>query len=390
MNTRVTRHDLSYLVSAGLLVVATITAATGLVSELWDINDFVFHKYTAFTLVFIGLAHVYLHWGRLVSYLRWRLRKPRKRRRSLSPISTEIALQQQKTLQAKEESKNRASTEYVEVNFASLSRRDFIGLILGGLGGFALGRFLRPEPDLPYGADLGTIYHEWSKPKLRSLFGTIADWGSRPSLYKEYTSAKPVPLHHSDDFQGLYTEEAIQRRRSVRKYSNQLMTLEELSRLLYNTGGINEERWGNKLRSAPSAGALYPIEVYLVVHRVEGLEAGLYHYAVKDHALELLRAEDMRGKIIGHGLMQEFLGQANLVLVFTAILQRLRWKYQERSYRYALIEAGHLGQNVYLVATSMGMGACAVGAFLDDNLNSMLGVDGQDEAAIYMLSVGKV
>ncbi len=159
---------------------------------------------------------------------------------------------------------------------------------------------------------------------------------------------------------------------------------------MYYTGGINAERWGHGLRSAPSAGALYPIEVYLVVHRVEGLKPGLYHYGVRDHALELVRASDLRGEIVRHGLMQEFLGQANLVLVFTAIFQRLRWKYQERTYRYALLEAGHLGQNVYLAATSMGMGACAVGAFLDDDLNAMLGVDGQHEAAIYMLSVGKV
>ena len=79
-----------------------------------------------------------------------------------------------------------------------------------------------------------------------------------------------------------------------------------------------------------------------------------------------------------------------LVLVFTAIFQRLRWKYQERSYRYALLEAGHLGQNVYLAATSMNMGACAVGAFIDDGVNRMLGVDGKSEAAIYLLAVGKV
>jgi SagB-type dehydrogenase family enzyme len=322
--------------------------------------------------------------------LRWRFRKHRKRHRFRSPIATHSALQQQKARSTIEESEKSPSTAPVEENYASISRRDFIGLVLGGLGGFALGRFLRPEPVLPYGADIGTIYHEWSKPKLLSLFGTIADWGSQPPLYKEYTSAKRISLHHPGDFQGLYTEEAIQSRRSVRKYSNQLMRLDELSRLLYNTGGINAERWGNKLRSAPSAGALYPIEVYLVIHRVENLEAGLYHYAVKDHALELLRDDDLRGEIVSHGLMQEFLGQANLVLVFTAILQRLRWKYQERSYRYALIEAGHLGQNVYLSATSMGMGTCAVGAFFDDNLNTMLGVDGEDEAAIYMLSVGKM
>jgi SagB-type dehydrogenase family enzyme len=96
----------------------------------------------------------------------------------------------------------------------------------------------------------------------------------------------------------------------------------------------------------------------------------------------------MRSEIVRHGLMQGFLGEANLVLVLTAVFQRLRWKYQERAYRYALLEAGHLGQNAYLVATSMRKGCCAVGAFLDDGLNSLLGLDGQDEAAIYMLAIG--
>ncbi len=88
-------------------------------------------------------------------------------------------------------------------------------------------------------------------------------------------------------------------------------------------------------------------------------------------------------------MMQEFLGTCNAVVYFTVILQRLRWRYQERAYRYALLEAGHLAQNLYLAATSLGMGVCAVGAFLDDEVNAMLGVDGKEEAAVYMLAVGK-
>jgi len=377
MKMRRIRHDVSYLLSAGLLVLATVTAITGLVSDLWDLNDFVYHKYAAYTVAVLGLVHVYLHWGRLVAYARWRLGKTRPTR---------------------EGSQAKSSPTLGVALRALLSRRGFVGLVLGSLGGFAVGRGtsaglstgLRPQPALPYGADVGTIYHEWSKPRLLSLLGTVANWGRQPALYKEYAWAEQIPLPSPDDFRGLYTEDAIQRRRSVRDYSGQPMTREELSRLLYYTGGINAERWGHRLRSAPSAGALYPIEVYLVVHRVESLKPGLYHYAVRNHTLELLRAGDLRGEIVRHGLMQEFLGQANLVLVFTAIFQRLRWKYQERTYRYALLEAGHLGQNVYLAAASMGMGACAVGAFLDDDLNAMLEVDGQHEAAIYMLSVGKV
>jgi SagB-type dehydrogenase family enzyme len=377
MKMRRIRHDVSYLLSAGLLVLATVTATAGLVSDLWDLNDFVYHKYAAYTVAVLGLVHVYLHWGRLVAYARWRLGKTRPTR---------------------EGSQAKSSPTLGVALRALLSPRGFVGLVLGSLGGFAVGRGtsaglstgLRPQPALPYGADVGTIYHEWSKPRLLSLLGTVANWGRQPALYKEYAWAEQIPLPSPDDFRGLYTEDAIQRRRSVRDYSGQPMTREELSRLLYYTGGINAERWGHRLRSAPSAGALYPIEVYLVVHRVESLKPGLYHYAVRNHTLELLRARDLRGEIVRHGLMQEFLGQANLVLVFTAIFQRLRWKYQERTYRYALLEAGHLGQNVYLAAASMGMGACAVGAFLDDDLNAMLEVDGQHEAAIYMLSVGNV
>lgn len=86
--------------------------------------------------------------------------------------------------------------------------------------------------------------------------------------------------------------------------------------------------------------------------------------------------------------MQEFLGEANVVLFMTVIFQRMRFKYQDRTYRYGLIEAGHLGQNAYLAATSMGLGACAIGAFMDDDINAMLGVDGKNEAAIYMLAIG--
>jgi len=187
----------------------------------------------------------------------------------------------------------------------------------------------------------------------------------------------------------LALETAIQQRRSVRHYSDEPLTLAELSRLLYYTGGINAERFGVTLRAAPSAGALYPIETYLAIHRVADLRPGVYHYNVADHSLSLIRDADVRGETVRHGLMQEFLGTCNAVVYFTVILQRLRWRYQERAYRYALLEAGHLAQNLYLAATSLGMGVCAVGAFLDDEVNAMLGVDGEREAAVYMLAVGK-
>ena len=90
------------------------------------------------------------------------------------------------------------------------------------------------------------------------------------------------------------------------------------------------------------------------------------------------------------GIAQEFLGECGVVLFFTMILQRMRPKYQDRSYRYGLLEAGHVGENAYLAATSMGLGACGIGAFMDDAINEMLGVDGVEEAVVYMLAAGKV
>jgi SagB-type dehydrogenase family enzyme len=205
-----------------------------------------------------------------------------------------------------------------------------------------------------------------------------------------YPQAPQISLPVPSAEHGLTTEEAIQRRRSTRDYSGARMTLPELSRLLYHVGGINNERWGTRLRTAPSSGALYPIELYAVVHAVDGLSAGLYHYGVQNHSLAQLRVADLREAVVRQGVMQDFIGQANVVFFFSIILQRMRWKYQDRAYRYGLIEAGHLGQNVYLTATSMGLGACAIGAFMDDQVNAMLGVDGTEEAAIYMLTVGKV
>jgi SagB-type dehydrogenase family enzyme len=102
-----------------------------------------------------------------------------------------------------------------------------------------------------------------------------------------------------------------------------------------------------------------------------------------------VRAGDFRETVVQQGLSQEYLGQCNVVLFLTQILQRMRFKYQDRSYRYGLLEAGHIGENVYLAATSMGLGACGIGAYMDDEINAMLGVDGVEEATVYMLSAGK-
>ena len=126
----------------------------------------------------------------------------------------------------------------------------------------------------------------------------------------------------------------------------------------------------------------------MVASRVDGIEPGLYHYAPADHVLERVRSGTFGGNLVAAALGQEFLGQAPVVLVLAATFQRLRWRYRERAYRYALLEAGHIGQNVYLAAEAAGLGACAVGAFFDDAVNGLLEVDGVGEAALILLPVG--
>ncbi len=274
-----------------------------------------------------------------------------------------------------------------------LGRGGFIVSSLAAVGGFVLG-WLVPNPPpaapstLPATADAGVLYHRWSKPSYAPAMGTLSAWGQRPEQYKTYPDAKRVALPDPRPYRGLSLEEAVDARRSRRAYSGQPLPLADLSRLLYAAQGITQRQ--GELRAAPSAGALYPIELYAVAHNVDGLEPGIYHYAVPTHELELMQVGDQRAAVTQAGLGQGHLGQANVCFVLSAIFQRLRWKYHERTYRYALLEAGHIGQNLYLAATSMGLGACAVGAFLDDDLNGLLGLDGEEEAALLMITGGTV
>jgi SagB-type dehydrogenase family enzyme len=241
--------------------------------------------------------------------------------------------------------------------------------------------------ELPGGAaDIGVLYHEWSTPN-HSLDLPLPEWGSRPPLYKSYPDADRVALPGGHDFRGLTVEEALEARRSVRQYAAGPLPLAALSGLLHAAQGITEERLG--FRAAPSAGALYPIEVYPVVHSVAGLASGIYHYAVREHELELLRQGDLRSDVTRAGVFQSFLGQSPVCFLLSAVFQRTRWKYRERAYRYILMEAGHVGQNLYLAATSRGLGACAVGAFYDGQFNRLVGLDPQEEAILYVVSVGE-
>lgn len=370
------RQDTDWLISAGLLLSAAATAVTGLVADLWDLNDFWYHTVSGYVMGGFAIAHVLFNWERLVAYARFRLRG-RERRPARPPATVPPPTDPEP-----------AHPPGGLFGRVALSRRGLLGLAVGGLGGWAFGRGLKPPPKLSVGSDVGLVYHEWSKPGVLDALGSVANWGQFPELYKTYPDAPRValPAPRLDD--GPPAARTIADRRSTREYTSEPMRQAELAQVLFLTTGISGERWGHHRRTAPSSGALYPIETYAVVHNVDGLERGVYHYAMREHEFELVRAGDFRSLIVEQAIGQEFLGQCGAVIFLTQVIQRMRPKYQDRSYRYGLLEAGHIGENAYLAAVSQGLGACGVGAFMDDQINEMLGVDGVEEAAVYMLAVG--
>jgi len=179
-------------------------------------------------------------------------------------------------------------------------------------------------------------------------------------------------------------------RSSTRDYSTDPIALEKVSQLLWASQGITREGGEWQFRTAPSAGALYPIETYLGVNRVHGLAPGLYHYEVRNHRLAFLREDDLIGTALARAALGQTICQrAALVFVWTAVIARSVRKYGERAYRYIYMDAGHVAQNLYLAAAGLNLGCCAVGAFFDDEVNAVLDLDGREETAVYLATVGQ-
>jgi len=215
------------------------------------------------------------------------------------------------------------------------------------------------------------------------------DWAHQPPPDKEFThTLDRFPLRSHEEKSGKSLWEVVAQRRSVREFSNRSISFFEISQLIWATQGITLKARGFDFRASPSAGALYPIETYLVVNRVEDIPAGLYHYSVKETQLILLKEGQFGPGLSQAGLGQEMLEEAACVFVWTAIIGRSKWKYQERAYRYIYMDAGHIGQTLCLAATALGLGCCTVGAFFDDEVDHVIGVDGKEEISVYLGAVG--
>lgn len=212
----------------------------------------------------------------------------------------------------------------------------------------------------------------------------------RPGHYKVYDGTQKtieLPVPRKKGGPGIWA--TLDARRTRRTYRPEPMDLKDLAQLLWAANGKTKEGREAVLRTAPSAGALYPIEVYVMVNDVDGLDGGIYHYDVPGHRLALLRDGDYSETAAHAALGQTMLAKCGAVIFLTAIIERTRWKYRQRAYRYIYLDAGHIGQNVCLAAGGLGLGACPIGAFYDDELNAVLGVDGTEETVVYAFTVGK-
>lgn len=236
--------------------------------------------------------------------------------------------------------------------------------------------------------DAGDLFQKETKYLRGKLRGGPLIWQARPKTYKKYAEASRLKLDQAQKTDGMPLWEAISRRRSIRNYSKKPLKKENLSQLLWATQGITGEFTGYELRAVPSAGALYPVETYVIVNNVEGIEPGVYHYDVREHELEMLKAGDFREDVASAALDQDMAYSASCVFVWTAIFARSTWKYNQRAYRYIYLDAGHIAQNLALSAVSSGLGTCQIGALYDEEVNSLLDVDGEEESVIYMTVVG--
>lgn len=230
----------------------------------------------------------------------------------------------------------------------------------------------------------GTKYHR-DQP-LKDSLGSIP---APPSL-KTYPEAVQLQLPQPDLSRPADLWQCLSRRRSQRDTTPEPLALEELAGLLWAAQGVTARAGMYLLRTAPSAGALYPFETYLYLDRVEGVPQGTYHFNVDDFALDLLEEGNFNRIITAACLGQSAVRRAAAVIIWTAMMLRCMSKYRDRAVRYIGMDLGHVCQNVQLAATAMGFGSCPIGAFYDDDINKLLGVDGQEETVLYLVTVGKI
>jgi SagB-type dehydrogenase family enzyme len=221
--------------------------------------------------------------------------------------------------------------------------------------------------------------------------GRSYDPADRPETYLSHPDALArIPLGEPDFPPAPDLWQTLATRRSKRNFLDRALTLNELNVLLWSTHGITADMGAYQLRTAPSSGALFPVEVYLVVNDVEGLEPGLYHLSVEDWTLEALRLGDLREEGFQALRTQSMTRLAPVNIIWTAVMARCRAKYHERAYRYVWWDSAVVGQNFLLAAHALGLGASLMGSWYDDKAHTLLGIDGTTHFSVLTASVGRV
>ena len=235
----------------------------------------------------------------------------------------------------------------------------------------------------------GDQFQNKSKYNRNELPKHFLNWDTKPKTYKIYVkTVKIIHLPTPKFDEDLPFWNVIMNRQSLRKFSREALDLEQVSLLLFGISGITRNFPQFAYRTVPSAGGLFPIETYTVINNVEGIDQGIYHYNIKDHVLECLKLGDYRIEAMKACLDQKMVYDSAITFVWTAIIERSKWKYLQRCYRYIYMDAGHIGQNFYLVAEALGLGACTIGAIYDNELNILLEIDGVEETSIYVGVIG--
>jgi SagB-type dehydrogenase family enzyme len=239
---------------------------------------------------------------------------------------------------------------------------------------------------------IGETFQEETKYFRNKMLSSFLNWSKKPDAYKEYqglTEITELPDPSPFPLQEIWT--FISLRRSRRNFIDRPLTQKQISLLLWATQGITFRTNFFEFRATPSAGGLFPIETYLVINHVENLASGIYHYKVKEHALEKLKEDKYYPfQLASAALNQDLIAQCGVTFIWTAVIPRTKWKYRERCYRYIYLDAGHIGENLYLAAEALGLGCCTIGAFYDEEINQLIGIDGIDETVVYLGVIGNV
>jgi SagB-type dehydrogenase family enzyme len=237
----------------------------------------------------------------------------------------------------------------------------------------------------------GNNFQQKSKYVRSRMPRHVLDWSRKPKTYKTYPNAiKQIELPKPDFEKTIDFWRVIRNRHSTRKFTKEPLSIMDLSLLMFGMSGLNRVFPQFAFRTVPSAGGLYPVEIYPVVNSVASLEKGVYHYNIQEHSLDLLKEGDFRNNVAEGCLGQNMAFTSAVNFIWTAMIDRSQWKYLQRCYRYIYLDAGHIGQNFYLIAEALGLGACTIGALYDDELNQVLEIDGKNETTIYVGVVGKI